>query len=354
MIAAIFFMTKIKLITDVSQKTDWNNAANHPLQSWQWGEIREKTGNQIIRLALVNEKNKISQVFLFTIHPLPLGLTVINYAKGPFVPENILQFLKNHFAHKAIFVKMEPEEWLESAGQYKLPIAKNYWQEQGLNYSLSSSPVYAKHTFIIDLSLPIEKLLSLLKTKTRYNINLAKRKGVVVKDETKNPKAFEIFFELYQQTVKRQNYLGHSRQYHQTVYQEMKQAKIARILTAYYQGQPLSSYTLFFFKETAYYLYGGSGNKHKQVMASNLLMWEAILLAKKLGCRWFDLWGALGPNYSQKHPWAGFHRFKEGYGGVHRSYLPTIDVVFHPWQYRFFNWLWPVRLKALAWFRRFF
>lgn len=347
-------MTKIKLITDNKQKAAWNRVVTHPLQTWEWGEVRQKSGNQILRVATLDDKEQINQAFLFTVHPLAMGKVIINYAKGPMVPTDILQFLKNKFGKQAIFVKLEPEEWLESAGKYKLPIAKKKWQQKGLSFYLSRSPVFARHTFIIDLNFSEERLLSLMKSKTRYNLNLAKRRGVQIKDETDNQDAFDTFFKLYELTVKRQNYLGHSRLYHQLVWETLKQAKMAKILTAYYQGKPLSSYTLFFYKHWAYYLYGGSSEAHKEVMASNLLMWEAIRLAKKSGCQYFDMWGALERNYSPSHPWVGFHRFKEGYGGQHRSYLPTIDVVFMPGLYWLFNWVWPIRLEVLTFLKRVF
>jgi len=347
-------MPIIKLITDSSQKAVWNRVVNHPLQTWQWGEIKEKEDNQVLRIAIVDDKNQILQAFLFTTHKLYLNKILINYAKGSWPPKAVLQYLKKHFQNKAVFIKLEPEVFLEEAGRYQLPIYRKSWQDSNLNFVLSKSPLFARHTFFIDLGFSEKKLLNLLKSKTRYNINLAKRKGVVVKDETNNPSAFGTFFNLYQQTIRRQNYLGHSRQYHQTVWQIMKESGYARIFTAYYHNQPLCSYTLFFFKNTAYYLYGGSSTKHKEVMASNLLMWEVLIYAKKHGAVIFDLWGALPPNYSQKHPWAGFHRFKQGYGGVHRSYLPTIDLVFAPLSYFCFNLLWFVRLKSLSFFKKFF
>ncbi|OGK66267.1 hypothetical protein A2313_01165 [Candidatus Roizmanbacteria bacterium RIFOXYB2_FULL_41_10] len=347
-------MTKIKLITDASYATAWNRVVTHPLQTWEWGEIRQKTGNQILRLALVNDQDQIQQAFLFTLHSLPWGKQIINYAKGPFLPEAVWQYLKEHYHQTVLLVKLEPEVFIEEAGKYQLPIYKQHWQDNGLDFYLSKSPVFARHTFILDLEPNEAKLLSLMKSKTRYNINLARRKGVVIKDETSDPAAFSIFFKLYQQTIKRQNYLGHSQKYHQTVWEIMKQAGVAKILTAYYQNEPLSSYTLFFYKNTAYYLYGGSSSRHKEVMASNLLMWEALLLAKKQGMKYFDLWGALEKNYSPNHPWAGFHRFKEGYGGLHQAYLPTLDVVFDPIGYWFFSLLWPLRIKILELIRRFF
>ena len=82
------------------------------------------------------------------------------------------------------------------------------------------------------------------------------------------------------------------------------------------------------FGDTLYYPYGGSSKSHPEVMANNLVAWEAIKLGKKLGLKNFDMWGALGPNASPKDPWYGFHRFKNGYGGKLVEYIGTYDLVF--------------------------
>jgi len=71
-------------------------------------------------------------------------------------------------------------------------------------------------------------------------------------------------------------------------------------------------------------------------MASNLIMWEAIRLAKKLGCQNFDMWGALGKNPNEKDPWFGFHRFKMGYSPHQVEYIGTYDLVINPFLYRIF------------------
>lgn len=346
-------MTNIKLITDEKQKTAWNKAVRHPLQTWQWGEIKQKNGNQIIRVAIVNDQAKIVQAFLFTVHKLGFNKTIINYAKGVFVPPEVLVFLKQNFGKTAILLKLEPEVFVQEAGKYKVPLLKKHWHSHQLDYFVSNSAVFAKHTFILNLTLPEARLFSLTKSKTRYNIRLAQKKGVEVKDESSNPQGFQQFFRLYKETIKRQNYLGHSQKYHQSVWETMAKQGWAKILVAYYNTRPVSSYLLFMFKDTVYYLYGGSSLEHKEVMASNLLMWESICLAQKLGYTYFDFWGALPNDNQSNHPWLGFHRFKQGYGGVHYSYLPTIDVVFQKNWYRLFSFIWPIRIKILEFKNRF-
>ena len=81
-------------------------------------------------------------------------------------------------------------------------------------------------------------------------------------------------------------------------------------------------------------------------------MWEGVKWAKKQGCRLFDLWGSLPPEHDPKDSWAGFHRFKEGYGGKLVEFVGTYDLMVDPrlyWLYRagndYLRW-WFLRLTA--------
>ena len=77
---------------------------------------------------------------------------------------------------------------------------------------------------------------------------------------------------------------------------------MARLLIAFYQNEPLTAWMLFNFKDTLYYPYGGSTKTHPEVMANNLVAWEAVKLGKRLNLKKFDMWGALGPNAKSNDP----------------------------------------------------
>ena len=300
----------IKLIIDESQKEEWKRVVHHPLQTGEWGEVKKAAGNEILRVGLF-DNDKLVQGFLITIHAIPYTEYKIgNCARSAWPPQEVLQFLQKVLKEKnVIFLKLETDSSTNESGKYKLPLLLNKWTVDNLFFVKSSSRVFAPHTFLMDLRFSEEELLARMHQKTRYNIRLAEKKGVVVRDVSNEKDGFDVFYSLYLETVKRQNYLGHSYAYHQTVWEKMKAAGYARLLVAYSQDKPLSEYELFFYKNTGYYLYGGSSNENKEVMASNLLMWEALKLSKKIGCTWFDMWGALPKNYNPKDPWAGFHRF---------------------------------------------
>ena len=80
---------------------------------------------------------------------------------------------------------------------------------------------------------------------------------------------------------------------------------IARLLVAKYKGEIITTWILFVWKDFLYYPYGASSSKHKNLMANNLIMWEAIRYGKGLGLKTFDLWG--------REEGKGFTKFKEGY-----------------------------------------
>ncbi|MFN4212806.1 MAG: lipid II:glycine glycyltransferase FemX, partial [Microgenomates group bacterium] len=199
----------------------------------------------------------------------------------------------------------------------------------------SPHPLFPQWTQILDINKSQEELLKNMHPKTRYNIRLAQKKGVTVM-EMSDERGFEIFSKLYFETCKRQKYFGHNLKYHQIVWDNLKE-KIAHILIAFYKNQPLAAYQIWIFKDTAYYVYGGSSQQHKNLMASNLLMWEVIKFAQKKGVKEFDMWGSLPPDYSLNHPWAGFTRFKQGYGGKFVEMVGSFDLVVNKELFRFYN-----------------
>jgi lipid II:glycine glycyltransferase (peptidoglycan interpeptide bridge formation enzyme) len=94
------------------------------------------------------------------------------------------------------------------------------------------------------------------------------------------------------------------------------------------------AWIVFVYNDALYYPYGSSSSEHREVMASNLMMWEAIRFGKKLGLKRFDMWGALGPYPDTKDAWFGFHRFKQGYGGDLVEFVGSYDLVIDPFLYQ--------------------
>jgi len=307
----------IKIIAnDFPNISDYNKQVFHPLQAWEWGEARKKTGVEVLRLG--DGKN----VYQLTIHQLPITNHRIGYLpRSVFPTKDVLDFLYDYGKkNKIVFIKIEP---YEEKSKIKDQRSKTQIKDQKL--IKSKHPLFPEWTQILDLNKSEDELLKSFHHKTRYNIRLAEKKGVVIK-EMSNDYGFEIFSKLYFETCKRQKYFGHTAKYHKIVWDSLKK-DIARILIAFYKDIPLAAYEIFCFKDICYYPYGGTSLEYRNLMASNLLMWEAIKLGKKLGAEKFDMWGSLPPNYEPKHSWSGFTRFKEGYGTKFVEFIGSYDLV---------------------------
>jgi lipid II:glycine glycyltransferase (peptidoglycan interpeptide bridge formation enzyme) len=92
--------------------------------------------------------------------------------------------------------------------------------------------------------------------------------------------------------------------------------KNARLLLAYDKNQPVAGILLLFYDNISYYWYASALNKGKKLFAPTLLVYEALKLSQRLGCRIFDFEGV----YDERFPkigksWKGFTKFKEGFGG---------------------------------------
>lgn len=315
-----------------SNKDQYNLVVNHPLQSYEWGEFREKTGVRVIRRGVLRN-NKIVDGFTLTIHKIPKTKFTIGYLpKGNMPTVKTLQELRKiGKENKCIFIQLEPNV---------INSDKAHMIDSNLKHSFH--PLFTKFTFVLDLTKSEEDLLKSFHSKTRYNIRVAQKHKVKVEIEN-TEKAFSEYLKLTEETTNRQKFFAHTPSYHKKMWETLKTDKIdkdqmnAILMNAKFNTKVLTSWILFVFHDTLYYPYGASSSENRNVMASNLIMWEAIKFGKNLGLKNFDMWGALGPNPNKNDSWFGFHKFKEGYGATHTEFIGSYDLVISPTLYQFYK-----------------
>ncbi|MEK7550593.1 MAG: peptidoglycan bridge formation glycyltransferase FemA/FemB family protein [Patescibacteria group bacterium] len=271
----------------------------HPLQTRQWAKFRREWGNEVGFV----KKNLI----VFSKIPYT-GFTIGTVLKGSAITRlDLVLSRKVGQKHNAIFIKFEPNLLHE-------PKLENKYKKLGL---VKGKRLFTPTSFWIDLTLNEEELLKSFSSKTRYNIRLAQKRGVIVKEDS-GDEVFEKYLELTTETNKRQGFYSHSEKYHRLMWQHLKD-KIAHLLTATYNGEIISTWILFAHDGFLYYPYGASTDKYKEVMANNLMMWEAIKFGKKIGLNTFDLWG--------REEGKGFTKFKEGYNPKVVEFIGTWDLI---------------------------
>ncbi len=323
------------------EKDLYNQSVKHPIQSYEWGEFRKKTGQTVERIGFFDQ-GKLKKAMTVTFHQLPFFNNTIGYFPKGFNPDEVqistLEQLANK--HRAICIKLEPAVTKDLDQNHhdhpSIKFLQNYQIEEGRS-------LFTPFTFHLDLTLSEEQLLNKMTSKARYNTRLAMKKGVQIIEDS-SQQGLEDYLKVLAETTKRQAFYAHSPEYFRQMWQVFKDSNIMHILKAVYENQVLVVWILFVFNNVLYYPYGASSDRNREVMASNLMMWEAIRFGQKHQCQLFDMWGALGPNPNPKDPWFGFHRFKKSYGGQLVEHIGTYDLVYKYPIYKIYNlgenWRW--------------
>jgi lipid II:glycine glycyltransferase (peptidoglycan interpeptide bridge formation enzyme) len=318
----------------------------HLLQSWAWGELKSHFGWTPHRIQVGQARAQL----LF--RHLPLGRTIAYIPKGPVVewPDEDHQALLAAIhaeAHrrKAIFLKMEPDvDYSETPTTGACPD-----HSQMLTNLLSrgnfipGDTIQPQTSIIIDIRRSEDAILAAMKQKTRYNIRLAQKKGVIVRQGGADDVG--RFYELAHLTAGRDGFAIHTLDYYQMAYRLFAPHHCA-LLLAEFEGELLAALMVFRFGQRAYYLYGASSNEHRNLMPAYLIQWAAIQWAKAQGCTIYDLWGipdadlaTLETEFEKRQDglW-GVYRFKRGFGGQIVKSVGAYDYVYQPLWYRFYRW----------------
>ncbi len=362
----------------------WNSIISklpdpHFLQTYEWGQVKAKYGwvpiyvvwsdksyksylshqldsldlSNLSAAALILKRQIINNGFA-------ARLGVLYSPKGPMLDwsnvslrNRVLNDLQS-FAKKqgAIFLKMDPDvvlargipngedEVIDNGGQAVMSELKR----RGWRYS--SDQIQFRNTVLIDLKPSQEEMLARMKQKTRYNIRLAVKKGVMVRIGTLED--LGTLYEMYAETSVRDRFVIRDEGYYQTVWEMFMSSgePTCEPLVAEVDGEPVAAIFVFYFAGRAYYVYGMSRDAHREKMPTYLLQWEAMKRAQAKGCTVYDLWGAPEVFDESDSMW-GVHRFKEGLGGKVVRTLGAWDFAPNPFWYKMYSEIIPRVLDVM-------
>jgi lipid II:glycine glycyltransferase (peptidoglycan interpeptide bridge formation enzyme) len=181
-----------------------------------------------------------------------------------------------------------------------------------------------RHTHCVDLRASEHERLRAMKPKGRYNVGLALRHGVtVIEDNTR--RGLDDFLAIRNDTARRQDLKRRSRRYFAAMRREF--GPRAQLFFAERAGRRLACALVIRFGERATYLYGGSLEEQREVMAPYLLHHEIMNRMAAAGCTCYDFWGTAPPG-QHEHAWAGISAFKRKFGGTEVAHVPTLDHVY--------------------------
>ena len=209
--------------------------------------------------------------------------------------------------------------------------------KKNINYKIEKAPhdMQPKETFVIDISKTEEELLSKMKQKTRYNLNLAKKKEIKI-IVSREKIYIDEFLRLVVVTSKRDGINSHSEEYYQKMIEIIPEDNL-KLYLAEYQDKIIVANLVIFFEDMAIYLHGASDNKFRNVMAPYFLQWRQIQDAKKVGCMRYDFGGV--KTTQENNSWMGITKFKRGFSPETQSiqFPGCYDIILSPMRYKIYR-----------------
>ena len=188
-----------------------------------------------------------------------------------------------------------------------------------------------------------DEVMASFKSKTRYNIRLAKKKGVQVK--ICGTEAIHDFYKLMVVTGERDEFMTRPEEYFVQMLESMGDRM--RLYMAYSpDGEPIAGTIAGFLGDKVWYFYGASSNQHRNLMPNYLIQWEMIRWAIENHCNIYDFRGISGDLSEDNHLY-GLYRFKSGFNAVFTEYVGEYRYVFHPLAYKFIENAMPLAKNVL-------
>lgn len=307
-------------------------------QSTRWAKVKSSWKNEII-LAEDENGNIIGSLSIL-IRKIPIFGNIMYSSRGPVCDihdEKVLKELTDgarELAKKynAIVLKIEPdieskdEEFrkiVEKIGYKIKDDAKNFREE-----------IQPRYVFRLNIKGKTEdEVFADFHQKTRYNIRLATKKGVTIKEGTRED--LKEFHKIMVETGARDGFIIRSLEYFEKMYDELVPDHM-KLLMAYHEDKPISGVIPIMYGNKTWYLYGASSNEHRNLMPNYLLQWEMIKMAIERKSEMYDLRGVSGV-VDENHPQYGLYRFKKGFGAEFTEFIGEIYIPFKKVRYNLYK-----------------
>ncbi|HEY3275779.1 MAG TPA: peptidoglycan bridge formation glycyltransferase FemA/FemB family protein [Syntrophorhabdaceae bacterium] len=149
------------------------------------------------------------------------------------------------------------------------------------------------YTTRVILDLDEEGLFMRMRRSHRQNINSAIKGGVVTRHEPDSDDP-EVFAALMQGLELRRNSMLHSSQYYGEVLNNLVNSGIGFFLKAKIEGRTVSGLVVSILGDKGWAVFMANDYSYRKLMPNKVLLWEAIRLSKKMGCRFLDLGASQG------------------------------------------------------------
>ncbi|MEA3403547.1 MAG: peptidoglycan bridge formation glycyltransferase FemA/FemB family protein [Armatimonadota bacterium] len=335
------------MLLDEPRRDEWNDfvrSAQYPtvMQTWQWGQLKSSTG-WTPHVVAVEDGGAIAAGALVLARELPhVGRSLLYAPRGPIVDFDDAELVRSLLGEiralagerGAVALKIDPPVSAERSEVVELLEAEGFRFVGDEDPDLGGTqPRYVMKT---DLTPDPEELLASFKSKWRYNIRLAGRRGVSVREGTRED--LPRFYELLEGTARRDQFRVRDYSYFERMYDLLAPEEMLRLFVAQFEGRMVAGDILLRMGDEAVYVYGASDSDYHKHMPNHLLQWEMMQWAKGVGCTTYNLRGVSREVDGEPvGELGGLNRFKRGFAGQYMEYIGEWDLVYSPVWYRVYE-----------------
>lgn len=323
-----------------------NKEAASLMQDLNWGMVKSEWTQQAIYI----EKNEqIIAAMMIIIRKVAKGFVLMYAPRGPVCDvydTSVVEELMKDVdiiakKYQAFVFKMDPEvkydEKLEQVYKSKGYLVNNRKYNK-------NDLIQPRFDMVLNLKdRTIEEIFAGYSEKTRYNIRVAAKKGVVVR-YSRNEQDLKAFYELSMVTAQRDNISMRPFEYFKRMLEAYDEEHL-RIYIAEAEGKVLSAAIAINYGAKVFYLYGASSNDLRNYMPNYLMQQEMIKWAKETNCNEYDFGGVYELNKNN-----GLYKFKEGFcrqEGV-TEYIGEICKSYNKTKYFIFTKILPIARKIIV------
>lgn len=305
-------------------------AKGHFAQSVLWAKLKSEWKFEAVIVR--NEGGEIEGTMGILIRRVPIFKAAMMYSpRGPVCDVHNKEVMSKLFdganalakKYKAYILKVDPD--VKSDDTEFLAICKEIGLTEPEN-SKNFEGIQPRYVFRLYLEGRNEdELMASFHQKTRYNIRVAIKKGVTVKQADLSE--ISKFHKIMLETGLRDNFVIRTESYFRKMFECL--GDHARLYMAYLDGEAIAGTIAIHYGNKVWYLYGASSNAHRNVMPNFLLQFEMIKWAVEVGADIYDFRGVSG-DISEDNPLYGLYRFKKGFNGEFTEFTGEMRIIYRP------------------------
>ncbi len=246
-------------------------------QSLHWARFKRRQGCRVLALAVIDGAALVGGVLCYAA-PAASGSSLFFAPEGPILP-----WADEERARRALGLLLPPLEQAAAAhdavGLRVEPRLSGPRPRTLRLFRRAPSDVVPRETLYLDLTPRPDAILAAMHPKTRYNIRLAARHGVHVRED-RTVAAVAPLHGLLCEAAARDGFFVEPRSTFDALVESLGPAGIGRVLLAERDGEALGALFLLTYGGRATYLYGGVSGRQRHVMAGYALQWAAITAAR--------------------------------------------------------------------------